>query len=106
MDAPAGMAVNHLMFPLAVVIFFYGLICERSWVQRFFASKPVELLGKSSYAFYLIHAGYIAEWVHGFTRINFYTFLILQAMSIAIFFFIERPLYRLIIQKDYGKDRN
>jgi peptidoglycan/LPS O-acetylase OafA/YrhL len=93
MQYPAGMLANNILFPLSVVIFFYGLIYERSWVQRFFASKPVELLGKSSYAFYLIHAGFVADFVYPLTHRSVYTFVILEVLAVLIFLLIERPLY-------------
>ncbi|HYF29751.1 MAG TPA: acyltransferase [Chitinophagaceae bacterium] len=95
-EHPLGLIVNNLVFPFTVAMFFYGLIYERSWVQRFFASKPVELLGKSSYAFYLIHAGFIAGFVFKLTNSNLYTFLLLEVLAISIFLLIERPLYRWI----------
>lgn len=90
---------NNIVFPLIVAIFFYGLIYERSWVQRFFAWKPVELLGKSSYAFYLIHIGLIGHTVHALTNRILLTFLLLQAIAILIFLLVERPLYKLITSR-------
>lgn len=93
---PVQVLANNFIFPLIVACFFYGLIYERSWVQRFFASGPVELLGKSSYAFYLIHIGLIGSAVHGLTNRTLVTLLLLQALAILIFLLVERPLYRLI----------
>ena len=102
-----GLFLNNIVFPTTVAIFFYGLIYERTWVQRFFASKLIELLGKSSYAFYLIHAGFIAGFVFQLTRRNLPTLLLLEALSILIFLLIERPLYRWIVRTfaAYGKNR-
>ncbi|MGB8194688.1 MAG: acyltransferase [Chitinophagaceae bacterium] len=99
-DHPLGIFANNIVFPLTVATFFYGLIYERSWVQRFFAWGPVELLGKSSYAFYLIHAGFVAEFIHPLTNQPFFTFIMLQLLAILIFFLIERPVYRWIVRFD------
>lgn len=93
---PIQILANNIVFPLIGALFFYGLICERSWVQRFFASKPVELLGKSSYVFYLIHIGLIGDAVHSLTNRTVLTFLLLHCIAIIIYLVIERPVYKLI----------
>lgn len=97
-----GLMINNLLFPSAVVIFFYGLIYERSWVERFFASRPIELLGKSSYAFYLIHAGFVADFVYPLMRWTALNFVALQVLAILIFVLIERPLYQWITRRAHS----
>ncbi len=107
-DLYTGLFLHNFIFPLTVALFFYGLIYERTWVQSFFASRPLELLGKSSYAFYLIHAGFIANFVYPIMRWTWLNFIALQVIAILIFLLIERPLYLWIVRTfaAYGKNCN
>ncbi|HTY42980.1 MAG TPA: acyltransferase [Thermoanaerobaculia bacterium] len=60
---PAGIALNNFVLPVFVAVFYLGLIRERSPAQRLFATKAANLLGRSSYAFYLIHMGILREYL-------------------------------------------
>jgi peptidoglycan/LPS O-acetylase OafA/YrhL len=52
---PAGLALNNLVLPVFIAAFYWGLIRERSWVRTALSTRVADLLGRSSYAFYLIH---------------------------------------------------
>jgi peptidoglycan/LPS O-acetylase OafA/YrhL len=52
---PAGVALNNLVLPVFIAAFYWGLIRERSWVRSALSTRVADLLGRSSYAFYLIH---------------------------------------------------
>jgi peptidoglycan/LPS O-acetylase OafA/YrhL len=52
---PAGIALNNLVLPVCIAAFYWGLIRERSWVRTALSTRAAGLLGRSSYAFYLIH---------------------------------------------------
>jgi peptidoglycan/LPS O-acetylase OafA/YrhL len=52
---PAGIALNNLVLPVFIAAFYWGLIRERSWVRSSLSTPVADLLGRSSYAFYLIH---------------------------------------------------
>ncbi len=54
---PAGIALNNLVLPVFIAAFYLGLIRERTLLQRLLSSRVAGLLGRSSYAFYLIHIG-------------------------------------------------
>ncbi|TAH08474.1 MAG: acyltransferase [Sphingobacteriia bacterium] len=59
---PVGIFTNNIILPFAIASFFYGLIKEKS-VIRFLLSTPFgQLNGRSSYIFYLIHLGFIANF--------------------------------------------
>jgi peptidoglycan/LPS O-acetylase OafA/YrhL len=59
---PVGIFTNNIILPFAIGSFFYGLIKEKS-VIRFLLSTPFgQLNGRSSYIFYLIHLGFIANF--------------------------------------------
>ena len=59
---PMGIFSNNIILPIGIASLFYGLIKEPSWLRNFLGSKPMVLLGKSSYIFYLIHIGFIATF--------------------------------------------
>jgi peptidoglycan/LPS O-acetylase OafA/YrhL len=61
-----GMLINNLLLPVFVCCFFYGLLFEKTWMSKFLSSKPLVLLGKSSYIFYLIHQGVISAFITSF----------------------------------------
>jgi peptidoglycan/LPS O-acetylase OafA/YrhL len=54
---PSGVALNNLVLPLFVGAFYWGLIYEPTLLRRALSSRLGNLLGRSSYAFYLIHMG-------------------------------------------------
>ncbi|MEI4573026.1 hypothetical protein, partial [Klebsiella pneumoniae] len=43
-------------------LLFYGLINEQSWFKTFLSTATMQLLGKSSYIFYLVHIGFMAHF--------------------------------------------
>ena len=78
---------------------YFGLIRERTWLQRWLSTRPLQLLGHSSYAFFLVHTGVVAVGLEKYLTRNVAPCLSsLQLVSIGIFLFFERPLSRLIGQ--------
>ncbi|MEI6584453.1 MAG: acyltransferase [Sediminibacterium sp.] len=65
---PFGIFTNNIILPITVAILYYGLIIEKSWLQKFLSSATMQLLGKSSYIFYLIHIGVIANFIKNISR--------------------------------------
>jgi peptidoglycan/LPS O-acetylase OafA/YrhL len=102
-ESTLGLVFNNTIFPLSVTVFLYGLIYESSLINRFFSSKLIESLGKSSYAFYLIHAGFISDFVIRKTGNVIVAFFVLQLISVIIYKAIEHPMYRLIIGRTQPK---
>ena len=52
---PPGIALNNLVLPLFIAALYWGLIRERSPIRAVLSTRVAGLLGRSSYAFYLIH---------------------------------------------------
>jgi len=124
---PMGIATNNYLLPIAIALFFYGLLTETTVLKKVLSNPFVELLGKSSYIFYLIHLGYMYDFLH--ERFNIwndkvfelydkwgvdwnspfqydslnvlYGFIILNAVSILLFKLIEEPLNHYIRQSNF-----
>ena len=88
-----GTIINNIILPVFVFIFFRGLILEKTLVSRLFSSSFFQLLGKSSYVFYLIHVGFIEKILSHYVNHNlFFLFILLNIISIGIYLGIEEPL--------------
>ena len=134
-QSPTGIIVNNYFLCLAVAVFFYGILTEATLFKKILALPFVELLGKSSYIFYLIHLGWMYSLLHGyfdklndfsfelydkwgvdwrspfeFDKLNLlYAFIILNAISILLFTKIEEPLNHYIRKSNFlikNKARN
>jgi peptidoglycan/LPS O-acetylase OafA/YrhL len=126
LETPAGIITNNYFLCIAVALFFYGILTEATVFKKFLALPFIELLGKSSYIFYLIHLGWIYTLLHsGFNTLNdatnglydkwgvdwhspfeydwlnlIYIFIVLNAVSVTLFKLIEEPLNHYIRKSD------
>lgn len=126
-ESPVGIITNNYFLCIAVALFFYGLLTEFTILKKILANPFVELLGKSSYIFYLIHLGWMHTLIYGsFNRLNdytflqydkwgvdwhspfeydslnlLYTFIVLNGISILLFKCIEEPLNHYIRKSDF-----
>jgi peptidoglycan/LPS O-acetylase OafA/YrhL len=124
---PFGIVTNNYLLPPCIALFFYGLLTESTVFKKVLSNKFVELLGKSSYIFYLIHLGYIRnylndginwanDWIfeyydkHGLDWVSPFQndvvnlviqFVLLNAVSILLFRSIEEPLNHYIRNSDF-----
>ncbi|HEY5826156.1 MAG TPA: acyltransferase [Cyclobacteriaceae bacterium] len=93
LEHPTGVLLNNFILPLAIATFIYGLIKENTWIQKILSSDLASLLGKSSYAFYLIHAGiFFSAIYHYVTQNVFLIFVLLLLTAMALYYFVEKPL--------------
>ncbi|MFY9464846.1 MAG: acyltransferase [Sediminibacterium sp.] len=122
---PVGIFSNNVLLPIGIALFFYGLMKEKSLIRYWLSGSLMQLLGKSSYIFYLIHIGFISKLASDFSEKNmdrFYAwldaneywwlsehinytvvlvgmvFIILNLVSIILYKFIEEPV-NLYIRK-------
>jgi peptidoglycan/LPS O-acetylase OafA/YrhL len=117
-----GMILDTILLSPAIGIFFLGLIREETRIQKVLSTKFVQLLSNASFLFYLIHLGFINnflheginwlnDWVfafydkHGldwhspfeYDQVNiFYVFIGLYGISIILYKFMEEPLNKKI----------
>jgi peptidoglycan/LPS O-acetylase OafA/YrhL len=135
LESPVGIITNNYFLCIAVALFYYGILTESTKMKKVLALPFVELLGKSSYIFYLIHLGWMdtllknavnslneqafalydkwgVDWHSPFEYdgLNLlYIFVILNIISIILFKTIEEPLNHYIRRSDFlvkNKPRN
>lgn len=98
-DHPIGLLLHILVLPLFVLFLLAGLINEATYIQRVLSTKIMVLLGKASFAFYLIHISYVnirLRWIWIGPDRNF---ILLWLISIALFLLFENPIYTWIRKK-------
>ncbi|MBL7703536.1 MAG: acyltransferase [Ferruginibacter sp.] len=92
-DQPEGMTLQLLALPVFVAIALAGLIYEKSWLQKFFSSRVMVLLGNASFAFYLIHISYVNLKVREWFLLPDRNFVVLWLISIILYLVFEKPIY-------------
>jgi peptidoglycan/LPS O-acetylase OafA/YrhL len=92
-DQVGGMLLQLLILPFFVAIALAGLIYEQTWLQKFFASKVLVLLGNASFAFYLIHISYVNIKVRQLFLLPDRNFIVLWLIAIALYLLFEKPVY-------------
>ena len=89
-----------LVLPICICLLLLGLITERSQFQSLLSSSFFQLLGKSSYSFFLIHAGIYYEFLYfKLSKNNLLIFLVLNILALGLYRFVEEPLNQLIRRK-------
>ena len=96
----SAIALNNLLFPAGVLLLLAGLLAEYSWLRTVLATPLLQVLGRSSYFFYLFHLGLFSIWwqarfgpgVH-----IAWQFLATVVMSEAGYRLFEEPLRRWVL---------
>ena len=127
LETPIGIITNNYFLCIAVALFFYGILTVATLFKKFLALPFIELLGKSSYIFYLVHLGWIYTLLlNSFNHLNDYIFnvydkwgvdwhspfqydwlnlififIVLNAISVTLFKLIEEPLNHYIRKSDF-----
>ena len=95
-----GILLFNFLMPISIGIFYYGLLTENTTLQQLLSIKWIVLLGKSSYAFYLIHFGMIFEVISFQISSNILVlYLMLQLLSVILYKGFEKPIYFLLLKK-------
>ena len=86
-----------LILPLlGIAPLLFGLIQEKTIVQSLFSNRIAVILGKSSYAFYLLHMGIFKFKLATMTDNLWLIFIVLNFLAIGVYLFLEKPLNRII----------
>jgi peptidoglycan/LPS O-acetylase OafA/YrhL len=87
--------LNHVALVPGFCLLLYGLGHEASALHRLLASRFLGLLGKSSYAFYLLHAGLLTELLSQHVSRNLLLqFGLLNLAAILLYLGFEQPITR------------
>ncbi|MFD2786827.1 acyltransferase family protein [Hymenobacter rubripertinctus] len=90
-----GLGFNNLLLPLGIVSLFRGLMTEQTWFRQVLETKLFDLLGKSSYAFYLVHLGIVSILLKRHLTDNpLLLFPLMVLFSIGLYYCLEEPLQR------------
>ena len=86
--------VSNLILPIGIVLFFWGLLHERTLLKRLLETSLFDLLGKSSYSFYLIHVGVLDFLLNQYISTNIgIKFILINLVAIALYKLVEHPLH-------------
>lgn len=104
---PVGIVVNNAVLPVGVALFFWGLLTEKTYFRQVLDIPILELLGKSSYIFYLIHFGIISDFItENLTHHQLLpTFISLNVVAIVLFQTLEEPLNQRIRRMNWSFKR-
>jgi peptidoglycan/LPS O-acetylase OafA/YrhL len=97
-----GILIRNVVLPITVALFLLGLITERTLLSRALSTRLAILLGNASYAFYLVHYGYVNRRLISFHLFPDRNFIVLWLLAILIYWAIEKPVYewaRTMIKK-------
>ncbi len=96
-----GIILNNLILPVCgISILYWGLLTEKNIVTSILSSKVFTLLGKSSYAFYLIHLGLFAELFYfNVSKNPALYFIYLNVLAIVLYKFFEHPMNTFLKNK-------
>lgn len=98
-DHAAGRILELFVLPVFAVLALAGLIYERTWLQTFFSSKLLVLLGNASFAFYLVHISYVNLKLRQWVLMPDRNFILLWIISIVLYLAFEKPIYNLCRKK-------
>ena len=100
--------LNNFILPVPVTALYFGLITENTLLARVLSGKIFGLLGRTSYAFYLLHQlfidlialPYLQKYFDGHHNLFVIaSFIMVQILALLIFVFYEEPLNKLIRSK-------
>lgn len=97
----AGIFLNNFVLPvIGIGPLIWGLLNERSHLSTFLSAPLMQLLGKASYAFYLIHIGLFKDYIGIYISNIWVLLIILQVIAILLFVFVENPL-KIYLRKKF-----
>lgn len=96
----AYVGLNNLVLPFAVAWLFHGLVYERTGLQRLLASPPLQVLGKSSYAFYLLHLGLFSDLLGKVIGVQpLVYFGVFTLAAIGLYYLVEQPAHSYLLRR-------
>ncbi len=81
--------INNLILPVSIGLLIYNLL-KTSLMFRWLSTPIMQLLGKSSYIFFLIHLGPLTKLMTWTGWLGY--FMIVNLISVVVYWFIERQI--------------
>jgi peptidoglycan/LPS O-acetylase OafA/YrhL len=98
-DVSVGILIHNFVLPVGIAALFWGLIHEHTWFRNLLETKLFDLLGKSSYAFYLLHVGVLNFFVeYHITENAWIKFIIMNLAAIAVYKLVEHPMHSWLVK--------
>lgn len=91
-DSILGALLQYSLIPFFAILWMYGLIKEDTYLRRFFAWKPLVLLGNASFAFYLVHISYVNLRLKEWKLFGDRNYILLWLISIVLYLLFEKPV--------------
>jgi len=104
-----GIIANNFVVPCFFALLLYGLLTERSLLRWALATPAMDLFGRASYTFYLIHMGVIRDLIDRSIATGpaaaqiAVAFVAMNACALVLFLTVEEPLNRAIRKVRFGK---
>ncbi len=96
---PLGLFINNVFLPLALGLVIYGLLTEKTKLRSILSTNTFEQLGKSSYAFYLLHYSYAFFLLHFYGISKIFSFSGNLDMLNYPLYFIQVVIVALLLHK-------
>lgn len=99
---PYGLVLNNVVLPPFIGILICGLVAEQTFVSRILSSRLGVFLGRTSYAFYLLHFGVLADlissWLGSYSTLLpvAVLFVLTNILAALLFLLVERPANALV----------
>lgn len=93
-----GLVIHNFVLPIGFALLFLGLSIEKTFIRKILELNFFELLGKSSYVFYLLQGGWFYTFYNQFTvsKTNIELLMSMYVVSIIFFKTLEDPLNKKI----------
>ena len=99
-----GKIINTLLLPLfGIAPLFMGLMYEKTLISKTLESRLFQILGKSSYVFYLIHLGIFVTILNKIGENYIFHFVSLNIIAIILYKYLELPI-NLFLRKYLKKN--
>lgn len=90
-----GRLIHEFLLPVAIAVFFWGLMSEKTIISKLLSTRFFMLLGNASFVFYLIHLSYFNMKLKSYIYLPDRNFVLLWICSIIIYLLIEKSLYEV-----------
>lgn len=108
LDVRAVVMINNFLIPVPIVLLYWGLIRENTWLSQWLSTPLAGLLGRSSYSFYLLQGVVIGAFKTLSPLPPAGTLLLFGltwAASVALFVAFEEPLNVRIRRRFRSQDQ-